>query len=477
MAIRRALLSRRALPFFCAATIACAALVFFGTCRVHYGAGCDSSSYVLESLRIRNLAPGLALDPSIPVRAPLAPLCMVEHDDGAVVSFFPPGFPLLLAAGGAFGRMTWVTPLLGTAMALAIFGLVRTRVGGPIALLTMAAWVCSPQVFWGSTQLMSDLPAAAFVLFSWAAFDRGRPALSGALLGFAIGIRPTSALLAVAILCKRPTWWQVLRMATGAAFTLAILIVYVRLSRGPAAFAYGDDLVSLDGAILGRQLAFLLGETLLLNWVAVLPAMLAVFARPRVVLPFVVWFGAFVLFYSFWHWPFDAWWWTRYTLPAAPALYLLAAEGAGVVATWLAPSRRVFALVATGALVTGYGLWGLFISPAKDYHDAAFDERYPLDAAAVSRLLPPGSLVGSLNHSGPLRLYAREQSFLWCHVDAPALLRWALATGRAVYTVLDEQELQCNAEASRIAAERGMVTVAVLPSGKELRCIGQACLK
>jgi hypothetical protein len=75
---------------------------FYGIHRMRFAGGCDSSSYLLEALRIRGLAPGLALDPGIPIRGPLAPLCLIERN-GVVTSLFPPGFPLLLALGGAVG--------------------------------------------------------------------------------------------------------------------------------------------------------------------------------------------------------------------------------------------------------------------------------------------------------------------------------------------------------------------------------------
>jgi hypothetical protein len=100
-----------------------------------------------------------------------------------------------------------------------------------------------------------------------------------------------------------------------------------------------------------------------------------------------------------------------------------------------------------------------------------FDVNYARDARYLSHMLPEGSLVGALNHSGPLRLYSRMQSFLWCHIETPALLRWALSVGRPVFVVLDEQESKCNLEASLIATRAGMITVGTLPSGKSLRRI------
>jgi hypothetical protein len=43
-----------------------------------------------------------------------------------------------------------------------------------------------------------------------------------------------------------------------------------------------------------------------------------------------------------------------------------------------------------------------------------------------------------------MRHYGRVQSFFWCHPDAPALIRWALDSGRPVYAVLQEPVERCD---------------------------------
>lgn len=162
--------------------VAVTAVVLYGVFRVRFVGGCDSSSYLLEALRIRGLAPGLVLDPSVPMRGPLAPLCLTERD-GVVTSVFPPGFPLLLALGSVVGLEFFVTPLLGAASGLALYYIVAMRFHAAIALGTMVAWLGSPLVLLGGTQVMSDFPAAAFSIFALLVLRKERLVLAGALAG------------------------------------------------------------------------------------------------------------------------------------------------------------------------------------------------------------------------------------------------------------------------------------------------------
>jgi hypothetical protein len=315
---------------------------------------------------------------------------------------------------------------------------------------------------------MSDLPAAAFAIFSLLALRRARPTLSGVLLGFSLGIRPTQALAAPAFLLMAPNLATRIRLVLGMALAVGGWGILYR-AIGDAPIAYGDNLVNLDGSVWGKQLTFLLGQTLALHLPIVALALIGLVARPRAVLPLAIWFCAFLALYTLWRWPFDAWWWMRYMLPALPALFLAAAEGAAVLRSRFGQQHPALLSVGGAALVAGYAAWTLLVSPAKDHAMTTFDEHYARDSVYLSRIVPEGSLVGALNHSGPLRLYARLQSFFWCHRETPALLRWALSAKRPVFVVLDEAESKCNLEARALATQTGLVTIATLPSGKLLQ--------
>lgn len=457
--------------------VAALALVAYGFHRMRYAGGCDSSSYLLEALRLRGLAPGLALDPAVPVRGPLAPICLVERN-GVVTSLFPPGFPALLALGGALGLQFFVTPLLGAASGLALYHAAVTRVGAGVALGTMVAWLGSPLVIWGSTQLLSDLPAAAFSIFAVLASRRQRPLLAGLLFGFSLSIRPTQALLGPALLLMEPRLRAGLRLAFGAALSAAAALIFLRWSRGTIPLSYGVNLQWLDGVIWRTQLRFMLGHTLTLHAPVVALAAVGLVVRRRATFPLLVWYLCYLAFYALWHWKYDLWWWMRYMLPALPAVFLAAAEGAGAIGAALGAALgdrwRWTTSGVAAALVGGYAGWGLFLSPAHGHLITDFDRRYPVNAEAVARIIPAGALVGSMNLSGPLRLYQRYQSFFWCHVDTVALVRWAIDAGRPVYTALDDGELHCNPEAAKVAVELGydLNVLGTLPSGQTVRRLG-----
>ncbi|MCA2981140.1 MAG: hypothetical protein INH37_22945, partial [Myxococcaceae bacterium] len=123
--------------------VALVALGLYAAWRVRWVGGCDATSYLLESYRLRGVEAGLAFDPSVPFPGALAPLCMVEHQ-GEALTFFPPGYPLLLAAAGLVGLEFHVNPVLAVGSALALFALMRDRAGGWAALALMVAFLASP---------------------------------------------------------------------------------------------------------------------------------------------------------------------------------------------------------------------------------------------------------------------------------------------------------------------------------------------
>jgi hypothetical protein len=408
---------------------------------------------------------------------------MVENQ-GVVTSFFLPGFPLLLALGGIVATPFAVTPVLGAASGLALYYALEAELGGAIALGAAAAWLFSPLVIWGSTVVMSDLPAAAFSIFSVLALRRKRPLVAGALWGFSLSIRPTQALLGPALLLLAgPTWRsrrRLLWLALGAAAAVIGMWIFLRLSRGNIPVAYRSNVRILGGERVSEQVAFILRTTLMLHVPICALAVVGIVARPRAALPYLAWYVSFAALHSFWNWRLDGWWLLRFMLPALPAVFVLAAQGAGAIASVLTergpPLAATLGKILGGVTVAGYAAWTLFVSPAaREDLTTTFDVRYPIAVRSVARAIPAGSLVGALTLSGPLRLYASFQSFYWCHEDTAGLLRWAMAAGRPVYTVLDGGEMACNPEAARLAAEWGYdlnVLATDLPTGWTLRRLG-----
>jgi hypothetical protein len=116
--------------------------------------------------------------------------------DGAPMSFFPNGLPLLLAAiarltGEMDPRPLWL--LMYVTMSIGIVGTVyliaRRWMSAPSALCAAAVIALWPTQLYYACQVLSDVPATFFlVLGTWCALTR-RPLAAGLLLGAAIMVR------------------------------------------------------------------------------------------------------------------------------------------------------------------------------------------------------------------------------------------------------------------------------------------------
>jgi hypothetical protein len=442
--------------------VALVALGLYAAWRVRWVGGCDATSYLLESYRLRGVEAGLAFDPSVPFPGALAPLCMVEHQ-GEALTFFPPGYPLLLAAAGLVGLEFHVNPVLAVGSALALFALMRDRAGGWAALALMVAFLASPLVLWGGTMMMSDLPSMALLVFSLLAVRRGWPVVAGVLFGVSLGVRPTDALALPALILLAPTRRDVHRAGAGAAAAMVGWALVLRVLLGRFGLPYADNLSNLTGAHFVDQLVFLVQVTAQVHGPVVALAAVGLWRRPKAVAPLAAWYAAFALAYALWQVPFDAWWRARYVLPGLPAMYLAAAEGAAVLLERRAPRRLAVAL---GVVVTvGYAGWSVRASPVVPHLNSTFDRGYALDALRTARRVPDDALVGAVAESGTLRLYGALQSFFWCHPQAPALVTWAMERGRPLFAVLDDYEAKCFGQG---APPLELVLVERLSTGRSL---------
>jgi hypothetical protein len=424
-----------------AVVIAIGALLYFAHYRVRYIGGCDSPAYFLESGRLRGLDVGLARDPAVPQQAALVPLCMVEHA-GVVRSFFPPGFSLLLAGAGALGLEFYVTPLSGALSGLLLFLVARPRVGPALALATMMAWLGAPLLLWGSTAVMSDMPATTLLLGALFAADQRKTSTSGLLVGCAMGVRPETALFVPALIAFFPSRAEVWRLSLGLGAAGLGWLAFFLASFGSLHLPYSSNLTELYGENFGRQIMFLLIETARQHGPVMVLAMVALVRSSRVCLPYLLWFAPFVVLHALWRVPYEAWWHARFVLPALPALFLLAAIGAASLRDTLRNDAVRYALSTT--VLAAYLMWCFTFEPASIHRFTAWDERYASESRRVAARLPQNALVGAVNYSASLRYYGKVETFLWCHPDAPALIRWALDVGRPVYAVVEGPVEPCD---------------------------------
>lgn len=136
--------------------------------------------------------------------------------DDRWIGVYPVGWPLLLAAGEVLGRAWLVAPLLGVAFMALLYAAGKEIFGTGVGLLACVLAVLSPManIMFGSQ--MSHSAASVFVLLALWLLVRGwrcrswlQLLLSGASLGYVLGIRPlTAVVLAIPLgLFSLLEWW------------------------------------------------------------------------------------------------------------------------------------------------------------------------------------------------------------------------------------------------------------------------------
>jgi len=287
---------------------------------------------------------------------------------GTMVPYYPPGFPLHLAAAAAIGGWNAAPFFVSPIAALLCLGLtyVLGRELGLSRALALAGAVIlgAWDVFlFHAIQPLSDVSAALWVTASVVAAlgarrQRGWALASGAAFGMAVLVRPTNALLVLALGFALP--WRGAELALfvvgglpfagfyGAwnrtAFGNVLRTGYTHQFAGE--FAFGNFAARFGR--YGSQLAMELSPLVPLGALG-LAADRRVAARDRAVL--IAWFGAIFLVYCFWG-PSYNWTYARYLLPATPAVvvgFLLVLRD--IAARLRTPAARTAAVGAALAVV------------------------------------------------------------------------------------------------------------------------------
>lgn len=398
----------------------------------------------------------------------------MAETNGVIHSLFPPGFPLLLAAAGGARLEFWVTPLMGALGGAGLFLLARARVGDALAVAMVLAWYAAPMTFWGSTQIMSDYAAASLVIAAILAASRRMPFVAGLVLGFACGVRPTSALVlpAFALVLGSRSRGGWLRAAGGLACAALGWVSFARVAYGGFAFPYAGNLGEMTRERFLSQAWFLLNEIARQDAPIALLAGLALVRAPRRCVTYVVWFVPFLVMHSLWRHPYVWWWHLRFVASALPAVFLAAGEGAKALVDWLKPSRprlrragQAFAVI----VLVAYTVSWARSEELAFIGSRHYDEWYLLDSRRIAEAVRRDAVIGAREHTITLRLYRRLQSFQWCHPDARSLEDVALAQGRSVYAVfMFDDENGCPDQSQVNRAGFDVVDVLVLPSKSRL---------
>jgi 4-amino-4-deoxy-L-arabinose transferase-like glycosyltransferase len=387
---------------------------------------------------------------------------------GTMTAFYPVGMPLHVAAGALIAGWNYgpflVSPVCALLSLVLIYllglelGLSR---GFSIAGAVMLA--ASPTFIYLALQPMSDVVATLWSLAAiWAALRSARrdgwAALAGAAFGMAFLVRPSSVLLLIPILfCLRLRPKTLLFFLLGGLPLAAIFFAY-------NATAYGHPLrtgytaINLQSALKTTgfttrfnyyldSLTKTMGPWVLLGWLGV-AADGKVPWRIRAML--ITWFGGFLIFYSCYD-VYDAWWYTRFLLPAYPAFILgallTARDISGLLKNSVSESSRVWIsrVVMVFLLIATFNTAKPQIKELEVLRIGKGESVYSESCRWADQALPEQSLVVSMQMSGALKFYTQRLVVRWDEV-APdqwqRLKEHAAERGYQWYALLHPHEIE-----------------------------------
>lgn len=400
-----------------------AAVVLTHTCEV--AGGSDSSGYAnaakeIARRQIDERIPELdrfGLDDSF--TQAFSPLGYTPTRPRHVTASYPPGMPMHMAVAGLlFGfrhAPFYVSPMAAIAgvILLALFALKLFDSWWIAAGAGFALGLCATYLFIG-LQTMSDVLATAWTIAAMAAAWQARsmapaflPALAGASFSIAVWVRPSNVILGLAFLLALPWTKKALFAAAAAgAIVLAPLLIWNALHYGsPLRTGYGGASALFGWSYFASHFwHYLRWTSALLTPLVFIGAIYSlVRARhERIHLVLALWFWTFFLFYCVFG-PYDAWWYTRFLLPAYPAAILSTIYAARALAT-----RAVaYALI----LIAGTGFcWSIHFD---NFQMQVGENVYP-EAIQWSRAeLPPDALVVAMQFSGARKYYDNRFSVRW----------------------------------------------------------------
>jgi hypothetical protein len=432
-------------------------LIFLGllvlTLAGPYAGGADSSGYlnsarllyqgkIRADMRMPSALPADAVSNQVFKPLGFKALLGANH----LVPFYPPGFPLHLAVGN------WLSEENGTLTVLLITSLV-------VSALTMAAgrlfglsdsWNLIAALLMAFNPLflsyalipMSDVLATgwclATVMLAWLAERRNWLAcLCGAACSIAVLVRPTNilVLLPVAVLLKTDMRrWAYLVMGglPGAAF----LCVYQWTIWG-SPFSSGYD----GFGRLFSPAYFFAGIKHLTFWASVCltPVIPVLFAlsflqkeHSRRTAMLYLWAGSFVLFYAFYRHSTDSWLFTRFILPAFPAIIVGGClTGQHLCAQLQNRSMALFAnrpKMRDALYILGVFcllLYLLLMAAEHRVHKMQRAQKAYSEAAHwATANLPADTLIFCMEVSGSFYFYTDFSLVRWDHIDKKGWERW-----------------------------------------------------
>jgi hypothetical protein len=234
-------------------------------------------------------------------------------------------------------------------------------------------------------------------------------------------VRPTNGLYCLIFLplLLKETWKNKQWIKFGLFFAVPVSLygIYNWLVYGlPWKTGYTDFSDHLLSSVFFNHLVFFLKEIIIqFTPFLVIFALLTIWKKNKHSLFYAGWFLIFLIFYSFWRSGGDTWWWTRFLLPALPALFFLAAMGLKDLLTLIQskwqPAKPVVhisltpltAIIIIYFVIYGFNHGDIWVkNKGKIYYDAG---------KAIGEAVPANSFVGSIEFSGCIRLYAGIETF------------------------------------------------------------------
>ena len=356
------------------------------------------------------------------------PLGFVTGPRGTMAPLYPAGFPAHMA--GAALLLGWnvgpflVAPISALLCLLLFYLLARELSLSPLpaaaGTILFAAW---PVAIGQAIQPMSDATATLWCLASvLCAVQARRRALwalpAGAALGIAVLVRPTDLLLAIPLAFALPITRRALALfAVGGAPFAGFLAAFNRHCYGSALQSGYRQSGLLDALALANFPPRLrhYGAWILRSLTPFMPLAWLALAfdreprwRDRALL--LSWFGSFFLFYCLYE-PYDSFWFVRFLLPAAPALFL----GALIAARDVSARLRGFPRAALAVLLFGVVLFAEIrtLRTVGILHTAESESIYPQICGWAARTVPPGGIVLSMAASGALEHYTDLSYARW----------------------------------------------------------------
>lgn len=423
-----------------------------------YAADSDTSGYFHEA---RLLGEGRLFSPQRAVDGLAAsgrldyvycPLGFRPGGGGRLVPTYPAGFPLQIAAFGKVLGQPAGAAVVIWANAVGAFlltgGLVRAcGASWRSTLVVSALFGASPLVLFMGVQLMSDLPAAAWVTGAvLAVLASGRRiawvAVGGLAFSVAVLIRPTNllALVPVAVLLGADwrRWAGFAAAGLPAAAFLALL--NTRLYGSPFATGYGDVGYLFGGGYMpGTLVHYALWLPVVFTPLVVLApagAWPGAGAPARVRLALVAWIAAYFGFYAFYRCTHEAWWYLRFVLPSCPAWLALVALGSDRL---LARMRPWLAMLTPGVVVLGAAAWLFHWDGRLFALGIGRSQRVYEEACERAAALQGDPVILTMQTSGALFYYTHRTIVRWDMLragDFSRLEELCRRAGRPIYAIL-----------------------------------------